>query len=218
MQKPDNLPDDSYTPREKGLQRRDKILDAAESSFIENGFEATSLQEIMSKAGGSLATLYRMFGNKEGLFRAIIERATQNLSDSLVPLYADNQEPEKVLRAMGMAFINILTSPYVGAIHRLLISESARYPQLREIFMQTAPERNLRRVEDYLKKLNERGYLNVDDCKVAAEQLVSLFKGTMHLRTVLGEDVILSEDEKARYVDSAVSIFLNGCRTDKGKS
>ncbi|OFC69380.1 TetR/AcrR family transcriptional regulator [Alteromonas confluentis] len=215
MPKSENLPDDSYTPREKGLQRRNKILDAAEASFIENGYEATSLQEIMSKAGGSLATLYRMFGNKEGLFKAIIERATENLSDSLLPLDADNPEPEKVLNALGIAFINVLTSPYVGAIHRLLISESARYPQLREIFMQTAPERNLRRVEDYLRKLNQRGYLEINDCKIAAEQLVSLFKGTMHLRSVLGEEVILSEDEKAHYVESAVSMFLNGCRSDK---
>lgn len=215
MPKSENLPDDSYTPREKGLQRRNKILDAAEASFIENGYEATSLQEIMSKAGGSLATLYRMFGNKEGLFKAIIERATENLSDSLLPLDADNQEPEKVLNALGIAFINVLTSPYVGAIHRLLISESARYPQLREIFMQTAPERNLRRVEDYLQKLTERGYLKIDDCKIAAQQLVSLFKGTMHLRSVLGEEVSLSEVEKARYVESAVSLFLNGCRPTK---
>ena len=217
MQKSENLPENSYTPREKGLQRRNKILDAAEASFIENGYEATSLQEIVSKAGGSLATLYRMFGNKEGLFKAIIERATVNLSDSVLPLDADNQEPEKVLNALGIAFIDVLTSPYVGAIHRLLISESARYPQLKEIFMQTAPERNLRRVEEYLKKLTERGYLKIDDCKIAAVQLVSLFKGTMHLRSVLGEVVILSDAEKAHYVESAVSIFLNGCRSDNGK-
>lgn len=210
--KSDNLPEDSYTPREKGLQRRDKILDAAEESFIQNGFEATSLQEIMSKAGGSLATLYKMFGNKEGLFRAIIERATGNVSATLAPPGKLDEDPQKVLTEMGIAFINMLTSPYVGAIHRLLISESARYPQLREIFMKTAPERNLRRVADYLQKLNDSGYLAVEDCSIAAQQLVSMFKGTMHMRCVLGEEVILSEEEKLRFVTSAVKLFLHGCK------
>ncbi|WP_438864605.1 TetR/AcrR family transcriptional regulator C-terminal domain-containing protein [Neptunicella sp.] len=203
--------DENYTPREKGLLRRDKILDAATEVFCRNGFDAASLQEIMAEAGGSLATLYRLFGNKEGLFQAVIERTSGQMVDKLSSTFAREQDPVDVLHAMGISFLDLLSSPQVGAIHRLLISESGRYPQLREIFIKTAPERNLRAVADYLQSLVDAGYLQLNDCYMAAQQLLSMFKGNYHMRCVLGDTVVLSDDEKKRYVENAVSIFLNGC-------
>ncbi|GAC20953.1 TetR/AcrR family transcriptional regulator [Paraglaciecola arctica] len=202
-----------YIPREKGLLRRDKILDAATEIFCRSGFDAANLQEIMSQAGGSLATLYRLFGNKEGLFQAVIERTSGQLIDKLSSSFAQEQDPVDVLHTMGIGFLDLLISPQVGAIHRLLISESGRYPQLREIFIKTAPERNLRAVADYLQSLVDSGYLQLVDCYMAAQQLLNMFKGNYHMRCVLGDTVVLSEEEKRRYVESAVSIFLNGCKT-----
>jgi AcrR family transcriptional regulator len=52
----------------------DKILDAAESLFIEKGFAATSLRSIASLAGVNLAAAHYHFGSKEGLFAAVIHR------------------------------------------------------------------------------------------------------------------------------------------------
>jgi AcrR family transcriptional regulator len=207
--------DENYIPREKGLLRRDKILDAATEVFCQNGFDAANLQDIMSLAGGSLATLYRLFGNKEGLFQAVIERTSGHMIEKLASPCTQGKDPVEVLQAMGVSFLDLLSSPRVGAIHRLLISESSRYPQLREIFIKTGPERNLRAVADYLQTLVDSHYLQLDDCYMAAQQLLSMFKGNFHMRCVLGETVILSDEEKNRYVQSAVAIFLNGCATKK---
>lgn len=207
--------DSNYTPREKGLLRRDKILDAATEVFCRNGFDAASLQEIMAEAGGSLATLYRLFGNKEGLFQAVVERTSEQMINRLSSTFIHQKDPVEVLHAMGMSFLDLLCSPKVGAIHRLLIAESGRYPQLREIFIKIAPERNLRAVADYLQSLVDTGYLQLSDSYMAAQQLLSMFKGNYHMRCVLGETVVLSENEKKRYVENAVSIFLNGCAAHK---
>ncbi|RYD43145.1 MAG: TetR/AcrR family transcriptional regulator, partial [Sphingomonadales bacterium] len=54
---------DRLSPRER---RQSAILDAAESLFLEQGYERTSLAEIVKTSGGSLATLYELFGNKQG--------------------------------------------------------------------------------------------------------------------------------------------------------
>ncbi|MEI8649374.1 hypothetical protein P4S73_18155 [Paraglaciecola sp. Hal342] len=43
-----NTPD--YAPRERGLIRRDKIIQAATQVFVRSGFEAASLQEIVALA------------------------------------------------------------------------------------------------------------------------------------------------------------------------
>lgn len=202
----------NYVPREKGLMRRDKILDAATQIFSKNGFDAANLQEIMSIAGGSLATLYRLFGNKEGLFKAVIERTSGLMIEKLASPLMQSKDPVEVLHTMGYTFLDILSSPQVGAIHRLLIAESGRNPHLREIFVKTAPERNLRAVADYLQALNNSGYLQLDDCYMAAQHLLNLFKGSVHMRCVLGEIIELSQEDKTRYVESAVALFLNGCK------
>ena len=209
----ENESESNYTPREKGLLRGDKILDAATEVFCQNGYDAASLQEIMAMAGGSLATLYRMFGNKEGLFQAVIERNSTRMIDKLASPLMQGKDPVEVLKTLGHNFIDMLSSPMVGAIHRLLIAESGRNPKLREIFVKTAPERNLRAVADYLQTLVKSGYLQLDDCYIAAQQLLSMFKGNYHMRCVLGETVVISEQEKAQYVNSAVAIFLRGCAT-----
>ena len=49
------------------------MIEAAESLFLEQGYDTTSLAAIVKRSGGSLATLYELFGNKQGLLRAIIE-------------------------------------------------------------------------------------------------------------------------------------------------
>lgn len=53
---------------------REKILDAAESLFIELGFSATSLRAIAANAKVNLAATNYHFGSKEGLFRAVFHR------------------------------------------------------------------------------------------------------------------------------------------------
>ena len=54
---------------------RDALLAAAEHLFAERGFEATSLTDIGAAAGLSRGTPSYFFGSKEGLYRAVLERA-----------------------------------------------------------------------------------------------------------------------------------------------
>ena len=51
-------------------QRRRAILASARALFVEQGYEKTTLGEIVERAGGSLATVYKLFGNKDGLLEA----------------------------------------------------------------------------------------------------------------------------------------------------
>ncbi len=56
---------------------RQRLLEAAIALFAENGYAATSVREIVSKAGVTKPVLYYYFGSKEGLFRAIIDVAAE---------------------------------------------------------------------------------------------------------------------------------------------
>src|SRR3546814_7606658 len=60
---------------------RDALLAAAASIFFEQGYEATRIDDIIERAGGSKRKIYEEFGSKEGLFAAIVtERAKRAIS------------------------------------------------------------------------------------------------------------------------------------------
>lgn len=66
------------THRDRGRnpeRSREAILDAAERLFAERGYEATSLQEVGTAAGVSRATPGYFFGSKAELYRAVLDRA-----------------------------------------------------------------------------------------------------------------------------------------------
>ena len=60
--------------KEAPVATKDRILDAAESLFMEHGFEATSLRSITAAADVNLAAVNYHFGSKEELFQAVLTR------------------------------------------------------------------------------------------------------------------------------------------------
>jgi len=73
--------EEAMNSREKRTRRTEAaeaskkaILDAAEALFAEQGYEATSLQEICDRAGVTRGLPNYFFGSKEGLYRSVLER------------------------------------------------------------------------------------------------------------------------------------------------
>ena len=68
---------------ERGKIRYNKILDAALVLFSERDYADVSMAEIGREAGGSLATLYKWFGNKDELLYAVMKRRVGEVADYL---------------------------------------------------------------------------------------------------------------------------------------
>lgn len=202
--------DPGYEPRERGLKRRDKFLDAATKVFVEKGFEATSLQEIVGRAGGSLATLYRMFGNKEGLYQAVIERKASGAYGGLELPELPDRPPAEVLYEVGQRLLDLILTDETTDLNRLMIAEGSRTPRLREIFMEQAPNRLYRLLSSYLDHQVAQGVLEVEDTHLAAVQFVEMIKGDFYMRRLLGERFRVSRKERNRRIRHAVNIFLRG--------
>jgi TetR/AcrR family transcriptional regulator, cholesterol catabolism regulator len=79
---------------------RENLLATALSMFSERGFSGTSIREIAKVHGASLSNIYYHFGNKEGLWRALLEQTVFNLPTTLRKAEAGETAPRAQLEAV----------------------------------------------------------------------------------------------------------------------
>lgn len=73
----------------QGEETKAALLDAARSLFGENGYAATSLEEVVARAGVTKGALYHHFGGKAQLFQAVYEQVKRELSDEVVKVFLE---------------------------------------------------------------------------------------------------------------------------------
>jgi len=102
---------------QSSVTTREKILDAAESLFIERGFAATSLRAIASLAEVNLAATHYHFGSKEALFEATIHRRVSPINQTRLQALDQLQRSSSVLtvEAILAAFFKPFTEDDVSA-------------------------------------------------------------------------------------------------------
>ena len=76
---------DSSRRQEQARENRLAVLDAARRMFLERGYAATTVATIAAEAGVSVETVYKAFGNKPGLVKAVVDVAIVG-DDEPVPM------------------------------------------------------------------------------------------------------------------------------------
>ena len=192
----------------RGERRRAQILDAAKAVFVEHGYANASLDEVMRLSGGSRATLYRHFGDKDGLFAAIIERISAEMVAPLLT-FAPDQDPETVLLAFGRAFMSALMEPTGLALYRVLIGEAEQFPGLARAVYRAGPLVAVEQLALHMRRWKAEKRITVDSPDLAARQFLEMIKGDLHFRALL-RLASPSELEIDACVRSAVEVFLDG--------
>jgi AcrR family transcriptional regulator len=195
----------------RGARRRAAILEAATAVFLESGYEGARLEEVIRRSGGSLATLYGQFGSKEGLFAAIIAGICDEIVAGLPDLDgATPQTPQQTLVAFGRTYLRLLLTPMSLALYRMVISESARFPELGRAVFAAGPAAAADRLAGYLRREARRGGLRVPNPALAARQFLEMVKGDLHVRALFGAGAAPSAAEIDACVRAATRIFLEG--------
>lgn len=180
------------SPRER---RHGAILDAAETLFIEQGYDRTGLAEIVRRSGGSLATLYELFGNKQGLLHAIAIRwRDETKEERLGRVATSGASPVETLMDFVRSELEIWQSPRTVALLRVLVSEGLRD---RDFALQTYRDLHL----PFIAELSclfaawaAAGRARIDDPEATAHLFLSTISGDMMLNRLFGvEDGILDE-------------------------
>jgi TetR/AcrR family transcriptional regulator len=91
--------------------RRELVLTAATAVFGERGYVGTTTDAVARAADVSQPYVVRMFGTKEALFLAVLERALARLLETFRAAIAENPEspPEEIHHRIGASYGELLT-------------------------------------------------------------------------------------------------------------
>ena len=73
----------------------ERILECAKKEFLTKGFLEASLRDIAKEAGTSTGSIYTRFGDKEGLFRALVEPVAQEMKQIFLQIQEKFPQLEK---------------------------------------------------------------------------------------------------------------------------
>jgi AcrR family transcriptional regulator len=162
---------------------RSRVLAAARECLVEQGYERTTMLAIARRSGSSKETLYRWFGDKAGLFRALIEDEGARTVAGLRGSLTGDGDPADVLTEFGVRLLTLLTGDWSLTANRAAMSS----PELAGFVLAHGRHAVGPEVERYLAGLHAEGSLVVSDAREAFTELYGLVVRDTQIRALLGE-------------------------------
>lgn len=167
------------------------ILDAAITRFATQGFGGTTIETIASDAGVTKRTIYTWFGDLAGVLTAAVERQHGYLL-ATDAVEADDAPLEEVAARLVMA----LHSDVSVSLHRLVIAESQRFPEVAAAFYAAGPARSIAFLQRHVGP--------------HAEQLYTLLLGEAHRRRLLGIDPAPTPEDARAHARRSLELLTDG--------
>ena len=200
---------------EKGKKRYELIVKTALELFLKNGYEKTSLSDIVAISGGSLASIYTFFENKEGLFKAIIEQEIDDFIkeiDEKIDLKISHSL-EEFLTKFATIIFSIVCNKKNISLGRIMMSEGSKNGgKLGRAFL----DQILNKIDLVLINFFERDEIKSQlNPKFPAKFITKCFKQCViglcyYDSLMLNEEPKLSKKECEEHVALCVELFLNG--------
>jgi AcrR family transcriptional regulator len=200
-------------PREhrtaKGAARVDALTDMAVDMFLDQGYEGVSLDTLIARVGGSRRNIYSHFGGKEGLFLTAImlmcEEQVAPLRSLRIPLTGN---PAEALFVFGRAVLDQVLLPRTLALHRLMIGESLRFPELARTIWRSGHEQAASILAEWVTHQQKAGVLREGQPPhILARQFVDLAIANAQFCGLLGIPASVDRDESLK---AAIETFLCG--------
>jgi AcrR family transcriptional regulator len=147
-----------------------EILDAALTVFSAHGFAAAKLDDVAKEAGVSKGTLYLYFESKEALFEAMALELMRVPVMAQLESIAKAESASDALRQLIQFMTRVLDDPRRSALPKLIIAESAGFPELAKIWLKNV----IQPVRKRLAALIEAGIASGEFRKVDPWQTTQL--------------------------------------------
>lgn len=187
--------------------------------FLEQGYEAVSLDTLIACVGGSRRNIYDHFGGKEGLFIEAVTDCCAELAAPLERLDIHGFDPRDALVLFGRKTLEAVVQPRALALHRLMIAQGQRFPELSRSIWHAGHNNATRLLARWFEDRQREGQFRTDThAETLAAQYISLAVTTPQLRCLTGLDAPLKPAEISKIVEDAVAVFLEGALTSRDRN
>ena len=196
------------TPRKSTKAR---LIEAALDLFAERGVTETTTKAVAERAQVNEVTLFRNFGNKYRLLLAVIEDSAvfAKLVHGLIERASTKDNLAEFFQEYAKESLHTLDK--APDLVRSIVGEAGNYPRENRIALGKGLSQVNRYVADYLEKAIAReGFVS----NLTPEQIVNLLNFILMGYFVMKsscEDYLLWDDEQDNFLDSLVTLFLQGC-------
>jgi TetR/AcrR family transcriptional repressor of mexJK operon len=187
--------------------RIEHLLDVAAAVFIEEGYNAATMEGIAQAAGFWKQAIYQRYGDKRTLFAAVVERLAK-----LQEIDFPDDDDLPLAEGLRLRVHHILTAflqPEGQAIYKLFMRDSHRFPELVGTISKAADNNFRLPLQQYLKNKRRQGLIrkiNIARVSVYASDLVY---GTM-MRFFLTENLKVTPRDIRKASQEIADILLNG--------
>ncbi|MEX1246654.1 MAG: helix-turn-helix domain-containing protein [Thermoanaerobaculia bacterium] len=193
---------------------REQVMAAARETFVERGYEGATLSEIGSRIGVSAAALLRHAPNKRDLFVACMGSAEpEPMPLEFLEALDGSEDPRLVLRRAGETIIPFLEAKMRQIVARWIYFKSVPGvgrmplpfdPEARP----TPPQKNLKYLEDYMRRAVKKGRLHIANPRAAALAFLATLHSYVFLQHVM--DVLEKPMPLDEYLDTVLDVWTRG--------
>ncbi|MCB1383613.1 MAG: TetR/AcrR family transcriptional regulator [Notoacmeibacter sp.] len=169
-------------PRE---DRRRQILAVVLDILREGGASAVTTARIAARARCSKETLYNWFGDRDGIFRALVEAQSAQLNAMMARELAENADNTTVMVRAGAALLDLLTGEASLAINRSAMADGSG--ELGELLLQHGRGRTAPQMAGLITRLQADGKMGDGDPAEIFQSFYGLLIGDRQVRALLGD-------------------------------
>jgi TetR/AcrR family transcriptional repressor of mexJK operon len=198
--------------RPKDIAKRAAIIKAARELFASQPFDLVTMEAVAMHAGVSKMTVYSHFHDKETLFETIVLATSDQMIDALSEPRQGGGLRERLI-AVGTVVLGVILGTDICTMAHTLPPALRANRALADRFYAAGPGRVRAALAAIIAASAARGELAVDDPDQAADDLVSLWEGSMPAKIAFGLSGLSTPDEISRRALRGTEVFLRAYRT-----
>ena len=186
-------------------ETRARIMQAASQLFAEKGFSGTTTRTIAKRSGVNEVTLFRHFGTKENLAKAIMDQfGGLAIAEDLSARFSGDYVQDLTL--VGHAMMKVMTER--SDAMRMAICEAGNFPEFQQVVAEN-PRQLRRMLARYFERQMDVNLIHSGHPEVLAQAFLGMFFSYTVLRGFL-LDSLQPEISSEELVEQFVTLFVRG--------
>ncbi|MHA6263763.1 TetR/AcrR family transcriptional regulator [Arenibacterium sp. CAU 1754] len=190
---------------EKRQTRQAEIFAAAYAVLSDKGYGGASMLNIAKAAKASNETMYRWYGDKKGLFKAMVQANAGDVKQALSNALEHQDDPRRSLADIAPILLTALMGDRAVFLNRAAAADHTG--ELGAAISEGGRTEIVPLIEALMQSAIEAGALTAPSARQASEWYVSLLIGDLQIRRVTGALPPLSADAIAARAEGALAAF-----------